>query len=177
MGGRKTARFAAVCVVFLGLLSSIGCYESEYTIGTVQTAVVDRGYVGNFTFTEENKAVSLVIRNFDDKQYYVEWGSDGRERVRSAGFTGEIKGVRFVNLREMRSGVGALDNNYLIMRVSLSDDRSTLTIRNLDENFFKARNIGSAAALRAVIESNLDNDAMYDKDVVVAKRVATTRPA
>ena len=174
MAGRKMARFTAVCVMFLGLLSSIGCYESEYTIGTVQTAVVDRGYVGDFTFTMENKPASLVIRNFDDKQYYVEWG-DGQGRDRCAGFTGEIKGVTFANLRGMR-GDRAFEEKYLIMRVSLSDDLSTLTIRNLNEDFFKVRNIGSSAALRAVIESNLDNDAMYDKDIVVAKRVATTRP-
>ena len=39
-----------------------------------------------------------------------------------------------------------------------------LELRSLDESFFKAQTIESQAQLTALIEKNLDNQAMYDKE-------------
>jgi hypothetical protein len=173
-------RIRAVAMVMCAgaiLLLGLGCYKTQYSLspegkGTVQTA-----YVGDYAITDNGKTSSLIIRNINDHLYYVEWiDADGKSPTRMVGFTSDVNGVTFANLRELTDD-GTIDNQYLIMRVALSADESKLTLQNLKDDFFKDKNINSADALRSAIAGNLDNAAMYDGDAVVATRVAaTTQP-
>ena len=56
------------------------------------------------------------------------------------------------------------------MRVSLSGD-DKLTLRQLDDGFFKPKTIDSSAALRKVIEENLEKDDMYADKGLVGTRI------
>jgi hypothetical protein len=92
------------------------------------------------------------------------------------GYTADLDGVTFANLRTL-SNDGSIDSNYLIMGAALSPDHSKLLVRNLKEEFFKSKNIGSSQALTRVIEANLDNEQMYDGKAVVFRRQApSTQP-
>ena len=91
------------------------------------------------------------------------------------GYTADVKGVTFANLRSL-SDDGTIDDKFLVMRVSLSADGAKLTIRNLKDKLFRANNIDSQAALNKTIESNLENNDMYDGDANIATRdVPTTQ--
>jgi hypothetical protein len=176
MFSRRIGLVAAAALFFL--TGGLGCYETKYPLGSAQNATVNRAFVGNFTMPGGNNAVSIVIRNLDDKQYYVEWSETGQNDkgpLRMVGYTADVKGVTFANLRSL-SDDGTIDDKFLVMRVSLSADGSKLTIRNLNDKLFSANNIDSQAALNKTIESNLDNNDMYDGDANIATRdVPTTQ--
>ena len=160
-------------VLVLGLMLCAGCYESDYPLGKPDP--MDPAYVGNYTGGEKDAASKITIRNFDGKQYYVDVPTKDGDALRFAGYTSEIGGITFANLRLLTDD-GSLSKTYLIMRVSLSDDHATLTMRDLNSDFFKDKNIDSSNTLRKVIENNLNNDAMYDKDTSTATRVVKQQP-
>lgn len=163
--------FALVCVVPLILLG-LGCYKTEYPLGSADKAAVDPAYAGDYVFIDGNKTTNLVIRNIDNHLYYVEWtSSDDNKANRMTGYTSDVNGVTFANLRGLTDD-GSIDNKFLIMRVSLSADHAKLTLRNLKDDFFKDKNVDSSAAQEKVIAANLQNEQMYDGDAVVATRVA-----
>jgi hypothetical protein len=162
----------------LAFVSGLGCYETEYPLGSSDKSTVDRAWVGNFTMTDGDKVYSLIIRNLDGRQYYVEWVQTNQKDKgpdRMVGYTADVNGVSFANLRELTDD-GSVPTKYLVMRVSISPDGSKLTLRNLNDKFFNDKSIDSQAALSKVIQSNLDNNEMYDGDAVVAMRVAAVAP-
>jgi hypothetical protein len=155
------------CVIPL-MFVGMGCYETKYPLGSESGAVVDPAYVGDFTFMDRGKTVSICVRNIDDHLYYAEWAEPDKDPLRMVGYMVDVNGATFVNLRELKDD-GSIDKSYILMRVSISDDRSKLTIRNLKDDFFKG--VDSADALQKLIAGNLDNNQMYDSDAVVAMRV------
>jgi hypothetical protein len=160
-------------VVLLGalLLATVGCYQTEYPLGSADTATVDTSYVGDYSMTVEHRTETIAIRNIDNHLYYVEWTE--KDLSRMVGYTAIVGGATFANLRDLTDD-GSIDKKYLIMRISLSDDHSKLTLQNLKDDFFKDKNINSSQSLQNVIAANLDNNDMYDGDSVVATRVAIT---
>jgi hypothetical protein len=156
-------------VVALGLLLAGGCYVSQYTLGPAEQATVNKDYVGNWRFTPAGaEAGTLVVRNIDGRRYYVEWDQKDKDPVRMAGFVSRVKQADFVQLRKL-SDDGSLDNQWLIARVEFKDGK--LQVRQLDEAFFKKQTIHSGEDLRKVIEGNLDNGGMYEKEAGVGERV------
>jgi hypothetical protein len=157
-----------------------GCYETKYPLGSAADATVNRAYVGNFALPDQNNTSdSIVIRNLDGKQYFVEWiNPDPKSQpMYMVGYTADVNGVTFANLRQL-SDDGSIDNQFMIMRVALSADGSKLTVRNLNDKFFDGKSADSQAALTQVIAGNLDNDAMYDGPAAIASRVSpTTAPS
>ena len=161
---------AVGCVLPL-LFLGMGCYETQYPLGSAENAVVDPGYVGDYVCTDGSKTSTLVIRNIDNHLYYVEWiDNSDKKPLRMVGYTADVGGVAFANLREL-SDDGSIDNKFLVMRIALSTDRASLALRSLKDDFFKDKNVNSSDALEKVIEANIDNDAMYDGAAVVATRV------
>jgi len=154
------------------LLGFAGCLVSKFTLAPLEQAKVDRAYVGNWdtSNTPGNDHADLIIRNIDDKMYYVELREkDKPDAERYVGFIADVKGVTFAHLRPMQAD-GDIPDEWVIQRIAIKDGK--LSIRGLSEDFFKAKKIESAQQLRQVIEENLDNDAMYDKDSVTATRIA-----
>ena len=171
-------------VAGLALLVSVavlaGCFETNYSLGSKDAAVVDVAYCGDWNVVDKEHptdppSVRMFIRNLDGKQYFVEWTEAGKngeadKSLRMIGFTAEVNGATFAHLRDLPED-GTIPEKHLIMRVGLKD--GVLTLRNLDEKFFTEHNpVQSDAELRRVIEQNLDNDAMYDSGTVTAVRPA-----
>jgi hypothetical protein len=161
---------AALACVVPALLFALGCYTTEYPLGSADKATVDPAYVGDYVFTADGKTDRIVIRNIDSHLCYVEWASGEDKPDRRVGYTADVNGVTFANLRELTDD-GSIDKKFLVMRISLSSDHAKLTLRNLKDDFFKDKNVNSSDALETLIAANLENDQMYDGDPVVATRV------
>jgi hypothetical protein len=144
----------------------IGCYTSKFTVGSPDDAKVDRAFVGDYELKGADSTASIAIRNIDDKNYYVEYRESPDKVSRYVGFVGKIKDAQFANLRELTDD-GSISDDHLIMRIELKDNK--LTLRNLKDDFFKDKTIGSQAQLVALLEENLGNDAMYDAPVVATR--------
>jgi hypothetical protein len=162
---RRTLLAGVTLIVLLG----IGCYTSKFTVGSADQAKVDRQYVGDWEFKDGDKTSHLIIRNLDDKNYYVEMNGDGEKTDRYTAFIGTIKDVQFANLRHL-SDDGTIEDERIIMRVGLKDGK--LELRNLKDTFFKDQTIESQPQLTSVIEKNLENPAMYDDEPLIATRAA-----
>ena len=164
---------AAVALIAPALLFAVGCYETQYPLGSPDKATVDPAYVGDYLVPKDkdnDKPLSIVVRNIDDHLCYVEWRSGEDQPDRRVGYSADVNGVTFANLRDLTDD-GSIEKKFLVMRVSLSADHTKLSFRNLKEEFFKDKNINSSDALEAVIAANLENDQMYDGPPVVATRV------
>lgn len=161
---------AVVCLLPL-LVIGLGCYETQYPLGSADTASVEPGYIGDYVCTDGKKTFSIIIRNIDNHLYYVEWIDQGDNKpLRLVGYTSAVGGVAFANLRGLTDD-GSIDNKFMVMRILLSPDRANLTLRNLKDDFFKDKNINSSDSLGKLIAANLENDQMYDGDPMVATRV------
>ena len=139
-------RIAVLVASLLLLTLGLGCYETKYPLGSAENATVDRAFVGNFTMKDGN-VDSIVIRNLDGKRYYVEYvGNDQKDKqpMRMVGYTTDVGGVTFANLQQLTDD-GSIDDKFLIMRISLSADHATLSLRGLKEEFFKDKNVNSSA--------------------------------
>ncbi|MGD0388659.1 MAG: hypothetical protein ABSC42_06845 [Tepidisphaeraceae bacterium] len=162
---------AAFTCILPALLFALGCYETQYPLGSADKATVDPGYVGDFVLPQgDKKPLTITIRNIDNHQCYVEWAGGEDKPDRRVGYAADVNGVTFANLRELTDD-GSIDKKFLLMRISLSADHSKLTLRNLKEDFFKDKNVNSSDDLQALIAANLENDQMYDGEPGVATRV------
>lgn len=166
---------AVACVLPL-LLIGLGCYETQYPLGSADTATVDPGYIGDYVCTDGKKTMSIIIRNIDNHLYYVEWIDESEKQpLRMVGYTSAVGGVTFANLRGLTDD-GSIDNKFMVMRILLSPDHASLTVRNLKDDFFKDKNINSSDSLEKTIAANLENDQMYDGEPMVATRVTPPSP-
>ena len=156
----SSCRVVLFVIVALGLLG--GCYESKFSLAPKEQAVLHREYLGDWEAPGENGSgkTHLVIRNWDDKQYYVEMDQPNQKPMRMAGFIIDLKGASFAHLRELRDD-GKVSETYIIVRVALIGD-DKLSLRHLDGKFFEGKTIESSADLRKLVEQNVDNDQMYD---------------
>ena len=152
---------AAFIAVLLGLG---GCYMTNLHLGSAADSKVDRALVGDWKLVDPNDATNtatMLVRNFDDKQYYVEWSEKSGEgdalkttRMRAHGV--KVKSATFIEVAELTDD-GSLPEKHVLLRVELKDDK--LTLRQLNEKFFEG--VTTEPALRAKVEANLDNAEMY----------------
>jgi hypothetical protein len=175
MGGliMRLRNLVAVACMASALLFAVGCYETKYPLGSQDKAIVDPAYVGDFVLPDnDKKSETIIIRNIDNRLYYVEWLSEDDKPLRMVGYTADVNGVTFANLRKLTDD-GSIDDDFLIIRLSISDDHSKLSLRNLKAEFFtrKDKKIDSSEAQEKVIADNLENSQMYDGDTMVATRV------
>ena len=138
----------------------LGCFTTTLNLGSADAAKVDVMYCGDWHFTwqdkDQSKSADLIVRNFDGKQYYVEWKEAGEKPSRMSGFLVPVKDATFAQLTNL-GDKGELSSDHLIVRVQLKADQ--LTLRHLNDEFFK--DVHSDEALKQKIEQNVDNDTMY----------------
>jgi len=164
-----------ICLVSL-LLMFVGCWGSKYTLINQDQAKVDRAYIGNWSaVNSKGESSSLIIRNIDEKMFYVETREGAKQYpegiTRYIGFLAPVKGAMFAHLKQLQDN-GDVQEDWLAMRLELTGER--LVIRQLKDEYMKEKNITSAEQLRKVIEQNLEEGSMYDKEEVVT---ATRLPA
>ena len=136
-------RLAALAASLLFLTFGLGCYTTKTPLGSAASATVDRAYVGDFTMADKDKTDSIVIRNLDNTQYFVEYsetGGNAWKPMRMVGYTADVNGVTFANLRTL-SDDGSIDDKFMVMRVSLSPDHAKLSLRNLKDDFFTGKDV------------------------------------
>lgn len=141
----------------------IGCYTSPFSLGPESQANFDQSFVGDWQVEggDQSKPEKLIIRNLDFKHYYVELNQPGEKPMRMSGFITKVKNVPFANLRELTTD-GTIPDAYIITRIELLDGK--ISVRHLDDKFFKDKKIESSNDLRKLVGDNLENPAMYDKD-------------
>ena len=167
----RTALASALIALTIGLA---GCFGTKFTLIDPAKAHVDRNFVGDWNAVNAiGEAADLVIRNIDDKLYYVETRTaDGKKADRYVGFTVDVNGASFAHLRNIQED-GSIPDTWLLMRVELSDTNRKLAIRQLKEDFFKEKTVATPEQLRQILMQNVNNEAMYDKDeLVTATRAA-----
>jgi hypothetical protein len=155
-----------LCGGLVCVLVFAGCWSSKFTLIPPEQAKVDRAYIGDWdAVSAKGDHAGLVIRNIDDKQYFVETHEpDGKGVTRYVGFLAEVKGATMAHLRQIQDD-GSIPDSWIILRLELADKK--MTIRQLSEDFFKGKTIDSAQALRQIIEQNLDNQQMYANDETI----------
>jgi hypothetical protein len=157
----------------VSLVLFIGCFETTVSLlEHPDEAKVDRALVGDWTFAAqgETKAQDLILRNLDDKRYYVEWPSEGEKTFRGVGMVSKIKDVSFAEVRPMTED-GSIAEKHVILRISSADNK--LGIRHLKGEFFEGKAASNTKELRKLIEENLENEQMYDGEMLYA----TKKPA
>lgn len=161
---KRSIRTAALASLSLLMLVA-GCFTTKYSIGKSDDAKIDLNFVGNWAYTKDGAETTVIIRNIDSHQYYVEWQTKDKVN-RFIGFVAPIKDARFAQLREL-SADGSIPEEHAILRVDLKDGK--LILKHLKEDFFKDKSIDSDDALKKVLAENLDNEQMYDETDTLAK--------
>jgi hypothetical protein len=154
------------------VLAFAGCWGSKFTLIPPDQAKVDHAYVGDWdALNAKGEPGVLMIRNIDDKEYFVEThDKDGTNVTRYVGFLASVKNASFVELRPIQDD-GNIPDSWLIMRIELAENK--ITLRQLSDDFFKGKTIDSAQALRQTLEQNLDNQQMYAQDeTITATKIA-----
>src|SRR5437763_16617856 len=115
------ARRRSIVVLTLASLTLLiaGCWGTKFPLGPA--AAVDKSFVGDWKLAEEDGGgtpCSLVIRNLDGKQYYVELAEDQKPPERYVAFIADVKGAHFAHLRKLEAD-GNNAEEYLYLRVEL----------------------------------------------------------
>jgi len=116
-------------------------------------------------------ATLLTVRNFDGRQYYLEWSLPDEPPQRAAAYVARVAGADFAHLTPLQPD-GSLPPKHTLLRFDLAPDRR-LRVRFLDEKFFEDKDASTSDKLRALVEHNLDNPALYETDTLYAHRAAT----
>jgi len=147
-----------------------GCFETETALGPVEQASVDARLVGDFK-TGETGSDDIIVRNFNGREYYIEHRTPERDTTRYAGFVVAVKDASFVHVRPLEDD-GTLGKKHMILRVDRVDD-GKVNLRQLNDQFFTDKPHDKTAKLRAIVEANLNNAAMYDgEESIVLTRAA-----
>jgi hypothetical protein len=153
--------FAWIAVVSAAFLA--GCLETEAVLGPVEQASVDARLIGDFK-TGDDGGTDITVRNFNGREYYVEQRAAGEETVRYGGHITVVKGASFLHLRQL-SDDGTSSKSHVILRVDRVDD-AKVNLRQLNAEFFAEKPHDTTATLRAIVETNVENPAMYEPDGV-----------
>ena len=139
----------------------LGCFTTALNLGSASEAKVDPLYCGDWHFEwkgddQQTKSADLVLRNFDNKQYYAEWKEPDQKPVRMSGFLVPLRGATFAQLTSL-GDKGELSAEHCIVRVQVASDK--LMLRHLNGDFFK--DVKTDAELRSKVEQNVNNEQMY----------------
>jgi len=154
-------------VIFLSMAMAAGdCYVSKYTLAPPDKAKVEAAYCGKWQ--SQDGKMTVLICNFDDKQYLVQVTGDDNKATPYSGFLADVKGAKFAHTGVLTTD-GKPPEAWLIQRVELKDQQ--LVIRDLNKSWFEEKNPSSAAELRTLIEDHVNDDAIYEGGGNVMTRV------
>src|SRR3954451_3151365 len=96
----------ALALILVPLLA--GCFETKYSLGPAESATANVAYVGDWDVIDRDdpakeRKTHIVIRNIDNKRYFVEWTDPDHadKPTRFVGFTADVKGATFAHLRAL----------------------------------------------------------------------------
>src|SRR5437016_13825795 len=126
--------FSAVTrsALLLSMIMAAGdCYATKYTLGPIDKATVDPTYCGKW-LSQDGKT-SVLIANFNDRQYLVQVTGDDNKATPYAGFLVDVKGAHFAHLGPLSTD-GKTPEDWIIQRIELKDQQ--LVVRDLDKKYF-----------------------------------------
>jgi hypothetical protein len=162
------------------LLLMAGCFETPFALGPEADSKVDPALCGDWEVASQNEPdkpkAKLHIRNLDGKHYLVEWINPPEENqkpedvetLRMIAFTAKVNNATFAHCRNLPPD-GTVADKHLVIRYTFEDGK--ITLRNLDQDFFKDKSLTSDAEFRRIVEENLENNEMYVADELLATRV------
>jgi hypothetical protein len=153
---------AGLLATVLATVMAGGCLETDAPLATPQQGAVEAKLVGNWTLKDGDKSMDIIVRNFDGHQLYVELHDPEKSPQRYAAQVTPLKGGSFAQIRAL-TGDGTLERTYVIMRADLAGD-DKVNLRQLNGEFFDDKPHDTPQKLRAVLEANIDNPAMYEGD-------------
>ena len=165
---------SAAVLLLAGVCVLAGCYETDQEVGPRDRAKVDPRFVGDWEFRDPQatSSTTLLVRNFNDREYYLEWSDAGAsQRQRASSFVAEVGGVSIAHVREITAD-GTLPAKHFLLRADLTAD-GRLTLRYLNHMFFEDKDVTTSPKLRKVVEANLANDAMYHEQTFTGVRLAS----
>jgi len=162
----------SLLATLVSLVLLVGCFETTVSLlENPDDAKVDHALVGDWTFPAqgESQAQNLILRNIDDKRYYVEWteGNDKEKTFRGVGMVSKIKDASFAEIRSLTED-GSIADKHVIVRILTADNK--LGVRHLKGEFFEGKPASNTKELRKLIEENLDNGQMYDGEMAYATK-------
>lgn len=172
-------RFTLVTLL-CSLVLLAGCFETPFSLGAESDSKVDSALVGDWEVMSKDNAdkpkPKMFVRNVDGTHYLVEWINPPEENqkpedvetLRMIVFTSKVGSATFAHARNLPQD-GSIPQKHLVVRFALENGQ--ITLRNLNEDFFKDKSLASDAAFRKIVEENLENPEMYDRDELLATRV------
>jgi len=133
------------------------CYATKFTLGPIDKAKVESSYCGKWQ--SQDGKTTVVISNFNDKEYLVQVTGDDNKTNCYAGFTVDIKDAHFAHLGPFTND-GKPPEDWILQRIELKDNQ--LVVRDLNKKYFDDKNPASADELRKLIEQHVNNDEIYD---------------
>jgi hypothetical protein len=167
-------RFAPAALIVassLALIVTAGCYETDLDLAPPESAKIDPRFVGDWDFTSKDSAevTRMVVRNFNGREYYVAWDEAKAEPYRAAAFVADLGGARFAHVRGL-TPEGDVSGKHFLERIDLTPD-GRLSIRHLNGDFFEGKEVKTSEQLRKLVEANVNNDALYDRETFYGTRV------
>jgi hypothetical protein len=153
---------AGLLATVLAAVMAGGCLETETPLAPPQQGAVEAKLVGNWELKEGDKSTDIIVRNFDGHQLYVELHDPDKSPERYAVQVTPLKGGSFAQIRALTDD-GTLEQKYVIMRADLAGD-DKVNLRHLNGEFFDDKPHDTPQKLRALLEANIDNPAMYEGD-------------
>jgi hypothetical protein len=159
MSARNLGRLAPAALVLCVLA---GCYETEQEVGPRADSKVDARFVGDWEFPNPSAGSTIVrVRNINNREYYIEMGKVGEANpYRGSAYTAAVNGATFAHVRELAAD-GSIPAKHTLMRVALTPE-GRLKLRHFNGNFFQGKDVSTSAKLRAVVQQNVANHAMYE---------------
>lgn len=152
------------CLLVLTALAATGCYETKLRLADPARAAFLPGYCGEWqsaASSDGDGAEALFVARIDEGRYYAEYRDPPDEPLRMSAILVPVGGAVFAQVRILGDDDGFAGAN-LILRVDLDGD--ALVLRQLDEDFFS--DVTTDRALRRRLARSVDDDAMYDADLV-----------
>ena len=164
--------FFSLSVVFLALMW-IGC-GSKVPISDAADAVAVHDLVGQWELVvPAHENGQMLVLKFDEHTYYIELREPGTapfddDTIRLRAYITEVDGKAFINAQN----IDALDEEertYFFYTYTL-DPNGLLTVTELqDVDDQKIDDFETSETLRAFIEQNLHNDALYGESMTLMK--------
>lgn len=145
------------------------CYESEVPLSREPSSRVDTRLVGSWiSISGENQqeAVSLVIRKFNENEYWVAWreGVDDKTVI-ARGYDTRMGTTTIINLQNVRS-LEERERTYVFFRHDF-DENANLVVRILSDEYagLKGKTFKSSEDLNRFVRKNLSREGLFGASI------------
>lgn len=142
-----------------------GCYESDVPLSAEPAEPVDTRLIKSWQSipqTEGQKALLLVVRKFNTREYLVAWkGGDDSTAILARGFVTKIKEIRIMNLQGNQS-LKKSDRTFVFFKYDFNNEGHLLAaILSQDHPAIKDKKFKTAAAFYDFMQKNITQKGLF----------------